>query len=224
MVTYLILLLRAASTAAVAASLPVAIVADVGGAPPGIQVMDYVVPGQVIHLGSQDTIVLGYLRSCWNERIAGGTVTVGTEQSDVQGGKVEREKVVCEGGKMMLTAELASKSGAMVFREAPKRQLSALHPQFIVYGLSPVIEVKPNGMLNIERIDQPREHYELALPAAALLHGRFLDTAEVGLTLTAGGIYRAKAGTQEMIFQIDPQAKPGPSPLVGRLLRLQPTT
>lgn len=223
MFTLLILLLRAASVAALAAPLPVAIVADIGGVPPGIQLMDYVVPGQIIHLGPQDTIVLGYLRSCWNEAITGGTVIVGTEQSDVQGGKVKREKVPCEGGKMMLTAELAGKNGAMVFREAPNRQLSAMHPQFTVYGLSPVIEVKPNGMLNIERVDRPREHYEIALAGAALLRGRFLDTAEVGVTLTAGGVYRATAGTQAVIFQIDPHAKPGPSPLVGRLLRLQPT-
>jgi hypothetical protein len=222
--TFLILLLRAASVAALAASSPVAVVADIGGAPPGIQLMDYVVPGQVIHLGPQDTVVLGYLRSCWNETITGGTVTVGTEQSDVQGGKVEREKVTCEGGKMMLTAELAGKSGAMVFREAPKRQLPTVHPEFTLYGLSPVIEVKPNGVLVIERVDQPSEHYEITLAGADLLHGRFLDVAKVGVTLAAGGIYRAKAGTQEMIFQIDRQAKPGPSPLVGRLLRLQPAT
>lgn len=50
--------------------------------------MDYVEPGQVIRLGAADGLVLGYLKSCWRETITGGTVTVGTEQSQVAGGEV----------------------------------------------------------------------------------------------------------------------------------------
>jgi hypothetical protein len=69
---------------------PVALIEDIAGNPPDIQFMDYVQPGQVINLGAQDTIVLGYLKSCWRETITGGTVTVGQERSDVKGGMVER--------------------------------------------------------------------------------------------------------------------------------------
>ena len=55
-----------------------------------------------------------------------------------------RVQVQCEGGKMMLSAELAGKSGAMVFRQEPKVQAAAIpHPQFTLYGLSPVFEVTP---------------------------------------------------------------------------------
>ena len=210
---------------AAAAQAPVAVVEDVTGSPPGIQFMDYVEPGQVIRLGPHDTIVLGYLKSCWHETITGGTVTVGTEQSAIEGGDVARSKVACEGGKMMLTAELANKSGAMVFRQGPNRQSAApSRPEFTLYGLSPVVEVKPSGTLVIERIDQPGERHEVALADASLVHGVFLDLAKAGVVLAAGGIYRAKVGTQEMVFKIDPKAQSGQAPIVGRLLRLQPAS
>lgn len=217
-----IALLKAAGMVALAAAAPVAVIEDITGNPAGIQLMDYVEPGQVIALGPQDTIVLGYMKSCWHETITGGTVTVGAEQSDVKGGKVERDKVACEGGKMQLTAELA-KTGAMVFRDVPHLGLAAaLHPQVTLYGLSPVVEVKPAGTLTIDRTDQPGEHHEIALDQAQLVHGAFLDLAKAGVVLTAGGIYRAKVGAQQMVFKIDPQAQPGETPIVGRLLRLQP--
>src|SRR5262245_25529459 len=92
---------------------PSAVVEEVGAGVAGVQFMDYVEPGQVIRLGAVDRLVLGYLKSCWRETITGGTVTVGTEQSQVAGGEVARVQVQCEGGKMMLSAELAGKSGAM---------------------------------------------------------------------------------------------------------------
>ncbi len=124
----------------VAAQTPAAVVEEVGGGVTGVQFMDYVEPGQVIRLGGHDRIVLGYLKSCWRETITGGTVTVGAEQSEVAGGEVVRAKIACEGGKMMLSAELAGKSGAMVFRQVPKpavgrRNLApAIHVVWTVAG------------------------------------------------------------------------------------------
>ena len=76
-----------------------------------------------------------------------------------------RAKVACEGGKMMRSAELAGKSGAMVFRQAPKSQAVAAvpHPEFTLFGLRPVFEVRPPGKLVVERLDQPGERHEIAL-------------------------------------------------------------
>ena len=184
--------------------------------------MDYVEPGQVIRLSGHDRMVLGYLKSCWRETISGGTVTVGTEQSEVTGGDVARAKVACEGGKMMLSAELAGKSGAMVFRQAPIRQAAVTpHPQFTLYGLSPVFELRPGGSLVVERLDQPGERHEFAITDQQLVRGAFLDFAKAGVALAAGGVYRAKLAGQEIVFKIDPDAKPGDMPLAGRLARLQ---
>ena len=202
---------------------PAAVVEEIQGSVPGIAFMDYVEPGQIIRLGAHDRIVLGYLKSCWRETISGGTVTVGHEQSEVAGGEMARAKVACEGGKMMLSAELAGKSGAMVFRQVPKPHAvaAAPHPEFTLYGLSPVFEVRPSGKLLVERLDQPGEHHEIAVTEQALMRGAFLDFAKSGVALAPGGIYRAKLADREIVFKIDPDAKPGDAPLVGRLARLQ---
>ena len=60
------------------AETPVAVVEDVKGKPSGVEFMDYVVPGKVIRLGPNDSIVLGYLASCWRETITGGTMARAT--------------------------------------------------------------------------------------------------------------------------------------------------
>src|SRR5262249_33800997 len=63
---------------------PVAVVEDVQGKVSGAELMDYVVPGQVIKLSAGSSIVIGYMKSCWRETISGiGTVIVGTEESSV---------------------------------------------------------------------------------------------------------------------------------------------
>jgi hypothetical protein len=126
----------------------------------------------------------------------------------------------------MLSAELAGKSGAMVFRQVPKPQAAVLpHPEFTLYGLSPVFEVRPPGKLVVERLDQPGEYHEVAVTEQQLMRGAFFDCAKAGVALAPGGIYRAKfAGQearQEIVFKIDPDAKAGDAPLVGRLARLQ---
>jgi hypothetical protein len=87
------------------APLQVALVEEVTGHPVGAQFMDYVEPGKIIRLGPRDKVVLGYVRSCIRETIVGGIVTVGTEQSDVQSGKLERSKVPCDGDRMLRAAD-----------------------------------------------------------------------------------------------------------------------
>jgi hypothetical protein len=209
----------------IAAQAQTALVEDVNSKTAGVEFMDYVKVGKVIRLEPQDTIVLSYLKSCWRETISGGTVTVGSEQSEVQLGGVERHKVDCDGGKLMLTAQLASQAAGMVFRDLRSGQrTSAPKPQITLYGLSPVIEIKGGGMLVIERVDQPGERHELAIASQQLLNGAFYDLAQIGTALVAGGIYRAKVNGRQLVFKIDPDAKQGASPVVGRLLRLQPAS
>jgi hypothetical protein len=54
------------------------------------------------------------------------------------------------------------------------------------------------------------------------MHDKFLDLAKSGVVLTAGGIYRAVAGNEEIVFNIDPKAQTASAPIVSRLIRFQP--
>src|SRR3954454_15475349 len=76
---------------------PTALVEDVQSATAGVEFMDYVGNRQVINLAPGDVLVLSYLKSCEHETITGGTVKVGTERSEVQGGQVVRTTVPCDG-------------------------------------------------------------------------------------------------------------------------------
>src|SRR5271157_4392704 len=87
---------------AVADPIEVALVENLTGVSPGAELMDYVRTGQVIRLGPQQTIVLSYMSSCVRETITGGTVTVGTDWSEVHYGEVKRTRA-CNVGKMVLT-------------------------------------------------------------------------------------------------------------------------
>src|SRR5215475_7856408 len=98
------------------AETPVAIVEDVQGKVDGVEFMDYVAPGKVIKLGPKGSLVLGYLKSCWRETITGGVVLVGTEQSAVQLGEVQRVKVPCDANAAQLSERAANQSAATTFR------------------------------------------------------------------------------------------------------------
>ena len=93
-----------AAARAPAPLVPTALVEDVKSATADVEFMDYVGNRQVIKLGPSDVLVLSYLKSCEHETITGGTVAVGTERSEVQGGQVVRTKVPCDGGNIQLSA------------------------------------------------------------------------------------------------------------------------
>lgn len=215
----------AAFGSAARAESPVALVEEITGKPTGIEFMDYVAPGKVIALGPRDGIVLGYIRSCWRENIRGGTVKIGQDQSEVSGGSVERMKVACDGGRMELAAEQAKQGATSVFRDPkvdrPKRA-TLPRPQFVLHGLSPMIELKGGGTLLLERIDAAGDTRTIELSPAKLLHGVFSDLADAGVSLSPGGLYLARAADQELVFRVDGAAAAGKTPLAGRLLRFRP--
>jgi len=92
------------------------LIEQLSGNPGGVEIMDYVETGRVIRLGARQTIVLSYLNSCTREAITGGTVTVGTDQSEVLSGKVERTKVPCDPGQASLAEEVAIQIAGRTFR------------------------------------------------------------------------------------------------------------
>ncbi len=172
------------------------------------------VPGRVIDLGAEGTLTLGYLASCERERIQGGKVTVGQEQSTVVGGSVKRLKIVCDGGFLQLSSEQSQQSLTVVFRDFDANKDKNLpKPQARLYGLSPVVSVGAAGAaLTIQRIDRTEQ------PVSLILNGATVDLASQGIELSPGGLYQARALGRGITFKIDASAGSG-GPIVGRLLR-----
>jgi len=210
-------------TASAAGQVPVAIVEDAQGKVEGVEFMDYVAPGKIIKLGPKSTVVLGYMNSCWRETITGGTVVVGTEQSMVHLGDVQRVKVDCDGNHIELSDREANQSAATTFRylKPSERAAAPPPPLLTLYGLSPIVEVKSGGTLVVERIDAQGERYTVPLKSNDLVRGKFYDFAKANVSLTAGGTYAASLGSLKTTFKIDTRATSGSTPIIGRLLRLE---
>jgi hypothetical protein len=203
------------------AAAPVAIVEEVTGNPAGVEFMDYLQAGQIIQLGLDDQIVLSYLNSCLREVIRGGAVKVGLDQSEAISAHIERTKVDCEAGKMIRAVGQSSDSASLILRgKRPPTIRSAPEPEFTLFGLSPLIELKGSGKLVIARLDQTGEYFSLIIESKKLEHGAFLDFATDGKALTAGGVYGARWNGHLLVFKIDANAKPSQTPIIGRLLRL----
>jgi hypothetical protein len=196
---------------------PTALVEDVKSASADIEFMDYVGTGQVIKLEPKDVLVLSYLKSCEHETITGGTVTVGMERSTVQGGRVARTTVACDGGRIRLTAQQASQSAASAFRLQSADGLRTL------YGRTPVVQLPrmlgDDRVLLLARTDRRGERYRLPINDAAA--GSFYDLSRAKVRLAPGGTYDASIGSYKTTFRIDPKAKSGSAPVVSRLVRFQ---
>ena len=66
-----------------------------------VELMVYAHAGQVIHLSADQTIVLSYRDTCIRETITGGTITIGTGQSEVRSAvSLERVQNSCDLGKV----------------------------------------------------------------------------------------------------------------------------
>jgi len=207
------------SAHAPAPMIPTALVEDVKSATADIEFMDYVGNGQVIKLAPGDVLVLSYLKSCEHETITGGTVIVGAEHSDVRDGEIVQTKVPCDGGKIRLTSQQASKSAASAYR------LQSADIQPTLYARTPLVQLPKvlasgDRTLRIERIDRKGERHELKIDDATAAAG-FYDLAGMNVSLARGGIYDASIGGHKMLFQIDAKATTGPAPIVSRLLRFQ---
>lgn len=194
---------------------PAAIVEEVDASRAGVAVMDFVNAGRVIKLGRKGTLILGYLRSCVREKISGGTISVGTDRSIVEGGRVHRERVECDGGRLLLTVEQAAKSAVVVFRRPPKFAAGET-PQaaYKVYSTEPYIRLHTDtDFVEIERLDRPSEVLRLEAKNGGV------DLTLQRKSLRPGGLYRAKAAGKEVVFRVDAYARSG-GPILSRLVSL----
>src|SRR5712675_1843461 len=200
-----------------AADSPVAIVEEVQGKVSGAEFMDYVTPKTVIKLGANGSVIISYLKSCRREKISGlGTVIVGTDESFVQFADVKSEKTECDSSQSQATTKATSEVAATVLRSMAKSASSTIKPQLTLYGTSPVVEAKGRGTLVVERLDVKGERQQIELNGSQA-KGKFYDFASTNRALAPGGIYSASFGSAKIVFRIDPQAKPGTTPIVGRL-------
>ena len=207
------------ATAATAQS-PVAVVEEVQGNVTGAEFMDYVVPGKVIKLGAGASVVIGYMKSCRRETINGiGTVIVGEDESKVHLAEVDAARTNCDPAQVHATTRATSDVAASVVRSLDKSAPPA-GPQLTLYGTSPLVEARGRGSLVFERLDQKGERQQFDLTGNQL-KGRFYDLAGTSKSLTPGATYAATFASRRVVFRVDDQAKAGPTPIVGRLLRME---
>jgi len=93
-------------------------------------------------------------------------------------------------------------------------------PQLTLYGASPFVEARGRGTLTVRRLDVAGERQEVNL-GGTQRKGKFFDFAGENVALVPGGLYAATFKSSEIVFRVDAQAKPGATPIVGRLLRME---
>lgn len=193
---------------------PVAMVEDIEPANTKIGILDFLDAGDVIQLDAQDKLILGYLESCIRETISGGKVTIGQSQSQVDGGKVDREKTECDGGGLSLAANEAVQSGAMAFRVAD----SKVESELTIHDTSPILLLPKGGKVVVKRIDQKGERHKIRLEKS---DSRVkLDLAEQGIELTPGAMYMLSNGGRNLVFTVAENSVHNPGNLLGRLIPL----
>ena len=205
-----------------AAESPVAVVEDVQGKVTGAEFMDYVTPKTVIKVPAGGSVVISYMKSCQREKISGlGTVIIGTDESFVQFADVKREKTDCDSNQSHATTQATSEAAATVLRSLGDKRdgTPKIKTQLTLYGTSPMVEAKGKGTLVVERLDVKGERQQIELNGSQP-KGKFYDFAGANRALTPGGIYSASFGASKIVFQVDANAKPGATPIVGRLIRL----
>lgn len=203
------------------AETPAAIVEDVQGKVEGIAFMDYVATGKIIKLGPKASITLSYLKSCQRETISEGVVLVGSEQSTVQLGEVKREKVPCDTNAARLSDRESNQSAATTFRTMKSDAKGAPSKLPTLYGVAPLVQARTGSTLVIERTDGKEPTITIPLRNDVMIGGKFYDFAKAGKALTPGGNYLAILGAKRYAFQVDAGATSSPTPIVGRLLRLE---
>ncbi|MEK9968906.1 MAG: hypothetical protein VW600_07205 [Ferrovibrio sp.] len=193
-----------------------AVVEDLAGTVPGIEVFDFLAPGKAITLPAGAKLVLGYTASCTRETITGpGSVTVGESGSKVTGAKLQQEQLKCAAANQLAQGQ-AGKSAAMVFRGQPgsgRKRADIPTPSAVLMYTAPAFQVPKAGQLTIERLDV------METVQVFQVSGKLFDFGKTGKKLDAGGYYRVELNGQATVFQISLDAGEGSGPLLLRLVR-----
>ena len=213
-------LLALASPAA--AQSPVAVVEEIQGKVTGAEFMDYVTPKSVIKIGEDGSIVLSYMKSCRREKISGvGTVIVGTEESTVHLADVKAEKTNCDSNQANATTRQTSGVAATVLRSVDRaRRLPA---GATAHALWRIAARGSQGTRQADRCSAstfPASARRSIWAAPSSREGSSTSPARTSRWCPAAST-RPRSSRRKIVFRVDPQAKPGATPIVGRLLRME---
>ncbi len=193
---------------------PTAMVEDITSDRDDVQLMDYLTAGQRIDLASGETLTLGYLLSCVQETIVGGTVIIGEDESTVEGGEISREWIDCDGGSVVLNEGQNQEAGAMAFRNSPGK-CDAPKPDRVIYGVSPVIKFQTKSApITIKAACAGTGSVPITLNAS----GKVADARKAGIRLTAGQTYLFEAGGRSLVVKVSKLAEDDPLSTISRLV------
>ena len=186
----------------------------------GVAALDYLPSGRSLALPAGATLVLDYLGTCVQETITAGStgsaVQIGPDQSTVTHGRVVRRRMDCDGGDLQVSATQADLGGVAV-----SRGIGPALPSLTLHGTMPVIAAPLDAPVHIIRLDADAPDREVRpLPGGGSGGRRLIDLARTGTALAAGGTYRITQGQRAVVIRIDPAARPGPLPVMLRLVPL----
>ena len=174
-------------------------------------VFEYLSPGKTLKLADNEWISLGYLRSCNQEKINGGTILVGANKSTVIDGSVNRRKVQCDSENLQLTTDQSDRAGVAVMRKSEGQ----IEVSMVIHSTSPLLHITTSATtLEVTSLDRPGK------PLIFDVEEHRVDLAKHGVTLRGGGLYSAKTDDREVVFRIDKFSRPGSSALLSRLIPL----
>ncbi len=192
------------------ASEPVALVEGLSQPRDDLQLMDYLEAGRTFDLAAGETVEIGYLLSCVHEEITGGTVTVGADESDVEGGEVARSLVDCDGGSVALAEGQGQQAGAAAFRAGDSGDLPP--PDRLIYGLSPILKFAGTpAPVTIRRLDSEAPEIDVAAADPVV------DLRAQGIALSPGATYAFVAGERTLVIAVSKFASED-APAVSRLV------
>jgi len=186
----------------------VALVEDIRGAPgAGVEIMDYVFPGQTIKLGGSGVIVLNHLDGCLVETVTGGTVTVKRKGSEVSGGRRSAKALSCRAAKAIITAE-NREAGAVVNRVALFK--AANWKEQVVKTARPVFKwkvAKGDSRVRIVELDreEPAVIWETRTGKSHIAYPAAAPPLKVGMPYRVEvALQDSDDETHKALFSIDP--------------------
>ncbi len=188
---------------------PVAIVEDTSGAVKGVAPFDLLKPGRRIELDGNTSVILSYLNSCQRENIRGGSIVIGKEQSDIDGGEVARRRIPCDAAALDLTPEQANQSAIIVFRPIPPEE----GVKFLIDARLPIVIAPELDEIVLEQLEHKKSRRTVKVVNGVA------ELAATTAPLDKGGLYRLSGGGRSLLFRVGKEATDAPLPLLQRAIR-----